>query len=94
MPSLTKCLENLEGRVELWPWLEEARRIREQNFGLWVETCAIVNAKSGLCPSDCKFCAQSRFWFTRQRPIPSFLRKSSWPKWPWPPSQASIVLAL
>ncbi len=70
MPSLSECLEILEGKVEPWPWLEEARRIREQNFGLWVETCAIVNAKSGLCPSDCKFCAQSRFWSTKAKTYP------------------------
>ncbi|WP_457568809.1 biotin synthase BioB [Desulfurobacterium sp.] len=28
--------------------------------GRFIETCAILNAKSGKCPSDCKFCAQSK----------------------------------
>ena len=70
MPSLTECLDILEGKVELWPWLEEARRVRERHFGLWVETCAIVNAKSGLCPSDCKFCAQSKAWTTKVKIYP------------------------
>jgi biotin synthase len=34
-------------------------RIREQYLGKRVFTCAIVNAKSGLCSQDCAFCAQS-----------------------------------
>ncbi|HIE32516.1 MAG TPA: biotin synthase BioB [Thermodesulfobacteriaceae bacterium] len=54
----------LQGKLELWPYLEEARRLKERRFGRWVETCAIVNAKSGRCPSDCKFCAQSARWHT------------------------------
>ncbi len=49
----------LEGRLSVWPYLEEARRLREAHFGRRVETCAILNAKSGRCPSDCAFCAQS-----------------------------------
>ncbi len=61
MEQLTREVlkEILSGERELWPYLEEARRIRETYFGKRVETCAIVNAKSGRCPSDCKFCAQS-----------------------------------
>ncbi|QJA05450.1 biotin synthase BioB [Thermosulfurimonas marina] len=54
----------LSGKVPLWPYLEEARRLREEVFGSRVETCAIVNAKSGRCPSDCRFCAQSAHWQT------------------------------
>ncbi len=49
----------LSGKLPLWPYLEEARRVREATFGQEVETCAILNAKSGRCPSDCAFCAQS-----------------------------------
>jgi len=54
----------LEGQKEIWLYLELARRIREEHFGRFVETCAIVNAKSGLCPSDCHFCAQAACYQT------------------------------
>lgn len=36
-----------------------ANRIRQKFTGDKLELCSILNAKSGLCAQDCKFCAQS-----------------------------------
>jgi biotin synthase len=39
--------------------LGAACRIRNRLRGDYVDLCAIVNAKSGACPEDCAYCAQS-----------------------------------
>jgi biotin synthase len=39
--------------------LFRADKARRAEFGNVIETCAIVNAKSGNCGEDCKFCPQS-----------------------------------
>ncbi len=36
-----------------------ATRIREAHFGKTIELCSIINAKSGRCDMDCRFCSQS-----------------------------------
>jgi biotin synthase len=36
-----------------------ADRARKDGVGQRLELCNIMNAKSGLCPEDCKFCAQA-----------------------------------
>lgn len=36
-----------------------ANKIRHDSAGSKIELCSIMNAKSGLCSQDCKFCAQS-----------------------------------
>lgn len=38
---------------------EAADNIRDKLSGKCVDLCSIINAKSGSCPEDCKFCAQS-----------------------------------
>lgn len=39
--------------------LAAASEIREAFFGNRVELCSIINAKSGKCDMDCRFCSQS-----------------------------------
>jgi biotin synthase len=39
--------------------ISRANEVRKQFIGNKLELCSILNARSGLCPEDCKFCAQS-----------------------------------
>lgn len=39
--------------------LSAANEVREAFHGNEISLCSIVNAKNGLCPEDCAFCAQS-----------------------------------
>ncbi|MBD5221486.1 MAG: biotin synthase BioB [Bacteroidales bacterium] len=43
---------------------EAADRITRSLLGNEVDSCSIVNARSGLCGEDCKWCAQSKFHST------------------------------
>ncbi len=52
--TIDKLLE-----LSLAELIGRADKIRKQFAGNRVELCNILNAKSGLCSEDCKFCAQS-----------------------------------
>ncbi len=54
---------------ELKPLLESANKIREAHFGNKIELCAIINARSGNCGMDCRFCSQSSH---NNSEVPSF----------------------
>jgi biotin synthase len=39
--------------------ISQANEVRRKFIGNKLDLCNILNARSGLCPEDCKFCAQS-----------------------------------
>jgi biotin synthase len=46
---------------EIFDLLALANKVREKFRGNKVDLCSIINAKSGACPEDCSFCAQSAY---------------------------------
>ncbi len=45
--------------AEIYELFALSNRIREKFRGNKIDLCSIINAKSGACPEDCSFCAQS-----------------------------------
>ncbi|MFH1479448.1 MAG: biotin synthase BioB [Candidatus Omnitrophota bacterium] len=46
-------------QVDLPLLMHAANKIRHDHCGDRIDLCSLINAKSGLCKEDCKFCAQS-----------------------------------
>lgn len=54
------CLEN----IPLEPLMELSHKVTSQVASVHVSLCSITNVKSGKCPQDCKWCAQSAHYKT------------------------------
>lgn len=57
--SLTKEEAMHLSSAKLSPLCEAADQIRRHFCGNAFDMCSIINGKSGKCPEDCKYCAQS-----------------------------------
>lgn len=75
--------EALEGRIadkddylkvitttDLYDLMYVTNNIRRFYFGDYVEITTLLNAKSGACPEDCKFCSQSSSYKTHSAIYP------------------------
>ena len=56
--------------ADLFFLFAEASRIKEHFVGESVHLCSIINAKSGRCPENCAFCAQSAHYKTESPLFP------------------------
>ena len=56
--------------ADLIDLLAASNRIREHFHGNDVDICSIVNAKSGACSEDCRYCAQSSHYATDAQVYP------------------------
>lgn len=60
----------LSERLTLDELCDLADKVRRENLGNTIHTCSIVNARSGRCPEDCHWCAQSVRYHTGCREYP------------------------
>ncbi|MFH0888482.1 MAG: biotin synthase BioB [Planctomycetota bacterium] len=57
-------------QVDIWDLLYGANVIKRHFTNSKIRLCSIINAKSGDCSEDCKFCAQSVFHNTNIKTYP------------------------
>ncbi len=67
--ELALALGTLSG-PEIFSLFPLSNRIRRHYCGAQIALCAIVNAKSGRCPEDCAYCAQSAAYDTGVKTFP------------------------
>ncbi|MBU1853886.1 MAG: biotin synthase BioB [Candidatus Omnitrophica bacterium] len=58
------------GQDELYLLLHAADTLRRRFCGDKMDICSLINAKSGLCSEDCKFCAQASRYNTGCKTYP------------------------
>lgn len=61
--SVDQCLE-LDKTTDTETLCTLADEVRRTRCGNDIDTCSIINARSGVCSEDCKWCSQSRFHHT------------------------------
>lgn len=59
MSTITEDNVEILLKESLEKLLSRANEVRKDYIGNKLELCSILNARSGLCSEDCKFCAQS-----------------------------------
>ena len=57
-------LADIKGKEDILELCKCANKVRQFYCGIEVDLCTIMNAKSGRCTEDCKFCAQSAHYNT------------------------------
>lgn len=80
-PAEAVELSKVTDRESLYAAADEIRRAL---CGNKLDTCSIVNARSGKCPENCKWCSQSAHHQNRSRDISYSPRRRSYENGPGP----------